>query len=179
MDNAVRVTDYVMGVCMRALILCAALALTGCVAPAPALVLKPITDAEIAPYRAARTAWVTGQAFLRQQGGGVVTCAGSSIFLMPNIAATRQMLADMKAGARGQGGMKLDTKLRGTGAEGTCNAQGNFRLGPVAPGRYILLTEVSWTVGYARQGGVLRRDVSVKDGETIEVMMTEREIYAK
>lgn len=164
---------------MRALVLTAALALAACVSPAPPLVLQPITEQQLAPYKATKTAWVTGQAFLRQQGGGVVTCAGSPIFLIPSIPATRQMLTDMKAGARGQPGAKIDPKLRGTGAEGTCNAQGNFRLGPVAPGSYILLTEVSWAAGYARQGGTLRRDLTVTDGQTLEVLLTERELFAR
>lgn len=60
----------------------AASMLAGCAtyaAPAPVAITTPFDREAHAPYYLSGTGSIHGQAFLRQQGGGVVTCAGSPI----------------------------------------------------------------------------------------------------
>ena len=50
-------------------------------------------EEEIRRYSEPGTSGVKGQAFLRQQGGGIVTCAGSEVFLVPATPYYRQLLS--------------------------------------------------------------------------------------
>jgi hypothetical protein len=45
-----------------------------------------------------------------------------------------------------------------------CDAQGNFDFPKVPAGKYLLISEVVWTIRYERQGGTLSREVEVVDG---------------
>lgn len=121
---------------------------------------------------------VTGQAFLTQRDGGVVTCAGRSVIIYPNVAyflVARDGLQDV------QFNKELSALKQGT----QCDAQGNFEFEGIANGEWIIETSVSWEVakvGYIgaysipsiysfgyyyryndKQGGFMRKRVSVSN----------------
>lgn len=120
---------------------------------------------------------ISGSALMRQQGGGVVTCAGRQVHLIP---------------ATDYAGMRMyaiygTEKFIGPGAGKTfepdqpayylhmkatlCNAQGFFKFDKVADGTFYVQTTVSWVAGRVPQGGNLMERVSVKGGETVEVTL--------
>jgi hypothetical protein len=75
---------------------------------------------------------IKGQAFLRQQGGGVVTCAGSEVLLVPDTPYFREMITILKSGKRPAGemdpvGKSIIRRSRG-------DAQGNFIFNEVPDG---------------------------------------------
>ena len=83
---------------------------------------------------------IEGSAFMRQQGGGVVTCAGSRVHLIPDRQYARERLAHIYGSAHLYGSSEV-TQFQNKGVFGfqpdppsyktlqrttTCDAQGNF-----------------------------------------------------
>lgn len=128
---------------------------------------------------------IKGNAFLRQQGGGTVNCAGSKVDLYPysqysmaRIEAQYPM--DIWLGGRIKSkdtfkpvvpefeSLKLTT---------VCDSEGNFEFDGVKNGDYILVTEVLWNVpssyGMQRQGGYLFQKVAIAKGQKSKVIITQ------
>ena len=152
-----------------------AVALTGCVAPKKTVLLSTRFAAQDhTAYMAKGTAKVTGQAFLRQQGGGTVTCAGSRAILLPAtpyFLESTSILArgDMVDNAGNTPGPSNAALLRET----RCDAQGNFDFENVPAGRYILMSEVTWVIANSRQGGMVKREVDVSDGSSNRFLLSD------
>jgi hypothetical protein len=129
---------------------------------------------EYAAYQGTGTGTITGQAFLRQQGGGVVTCAGSPAFAVPATAYTREIAAAAVSGraAFGIQGQAPIGSLGSAKKDSQCDAEGNFEITGLKAGNWIVMSQVSWMVGYYSQGGVVSKEVYVTDGQTQKVILT-------
>lgn len=155
-----------------------ALALSGCLATAPPPMYEmrnKFDPADYAEYMKTGNSTVTGQAFLRQQGGGTVTCAGNQVHLLPDTIFFREGLGIlfMRQGHQIKGGLKdQDEKYQSLRRSAQCDAQGNFQFDSVPEGEYLITTAVEWSVGYSRQGGLLRKAVRVK-GPAVRVLMSD------
>lgn len=147
-------------------VLVAAAVLAGCAAPAPVPpyeLQNKFNPSDYAEYMKTGRASVTGQAFLRQQGGGTVTCAGSTVTLLPDTIHFREELGIVRMGRQVKGGLDDQApQYRMLRRTTQCDAQGNFQFDSIPEGEYLILTNVSWTVGYQRQGGLLGRPIEVK-----------------
>ena len=56
--------------------------------------------------------------------------------------------------------------------ESTCDAQGFFKFDSIADGDFFVVTTVRWSPGgYTYEGGTLMRRVSLKGGETKEIVL--------
>jgi hypothetical protein len=118
------------------------------------------------------------QAFMRQNGGGIVTAAGREITLLPHTTYTNQRLYQMYAGRRyipvGEPKPVYESdpsdyyKLTRTQ---TADASGSTTFKNVADGRYFIATSVVWQVGQFYEGGAVYGRVTVKDGEAVEVII--------
>ena len=159
------------------------LALAGCRGPQT---LEPMTDfdanaASIINKKGSGT--VSGQAFLKQAGGGVVTCAGNEVALIPATDYATQRLR-MIFGSSDYGYRDQFTQAVSKAEERAyyelrrytvCDAQGNFVFKGVASGTYYLMSEVVWSVNqYRNAGGGLMHKVEVKNGRNSEVIMTNK-----
>jgi hypothetical protein len=120
---------------------------------------------------------IGGQAFLRQQGGGVVTCAGAMVGVLPATAyATERMRLLYQSTERGFNQLRrvedapMDYQQQTRQAQ--CDAQGRFRIADLPPGEYYLVTRVVWAVGGAQQGGSIMRRVRLAPGQNAEVILT-------
>ena len=118
---------------------------------------------------------VTGQAFLTQQGGGVVTCAGNSVEMYPDTAYFSEVFDDIGNGfAPSRAFSSEDQKFLKTSQ---CDAQGNFEFNKIPAGKWIIGVKVTWnvnSVGYNGfyyytksnpQGGALKKSVNVQNNE--------------
>ncbi|WP_133251528.1 hypothetical protein [Zavarzinia aquatilis] len=164
---------------MRAVILTVGLALglAGCAQQVELHTVFNPADAEFVlkdgPNR------VSGQAFVRQNGGGVVTCAGSGVGLTPvNAYSTDRMIGIYGNSVSGYLPAIIEKKLP-ENAEyirlsrtAYCDAQGNFDFENVPDGEYYVTTYVAWTVGYVAQGGGLMKRVSVSGGKHEKLILT-------
>lgn len=126
------------------------------------------------PYARAGTATVKGQGFLRQQGGGVVTCAGSKVMMLPDTPFIREAISIAARGDTPDAGNPAhDPRIHDALKTTMCDAQGNFSFERVAAGNWLVVTEVIWTVGYSRQGGGLEGQVTAHDGEVTNILLSD------
>ena len=152
------------------------LLLSACVSTAK---VQSTFDAKAAAYIHQKgSGRIEGQAFLRQRGGSVVKAAGETVHLIP---ATRYALERFAAiyGERKSvfGGRQIqDTPpeytqyMRSTKAD----AEGRFSFDGIAPGRYLVQTQVYWAVpgSYIPEGAAFHERVEVGSGETVNVILS-------
>ena len=128
---------------------------------------------------------ITGQAFLNQKGGGVVTCAGREVSLIPvTVYSTERMKAIFKSDQKGYYGNdtyvypkivfnpSAPTEYFNSKRTTLCNAQGDFKFVDVPANKeYFILTNVSWEVAYEPQGGSLMIKVKTTENEVTETIL--------
>jgi hypothetical protein len=107
---------------------------------------------------------IEGQAFLRQRGGGVVTCAGQEVALIP---ATHYMTEIIYAiGAKTKTYKDIynnPIKGKGYGRHTICDAQGTFQFINVPDESWYVVTIVQWKVGSSLQGALLYKRIEKSD----------------
>ena len=155
----------------------AAALLSGCVTMTPPQwnPVSDATEAEYQPYLTGGTGSVTGQAFLTQAGGAVVTAAGRTVTLDPATSVGNEWWG--KAGklwvfrALTPPSPGFAKARRTTVAD----AEGRFKFSDLAAGKYYVRTEVTWEVGdyVPTQGGLVGQVVEVRDGKTSEVILNQ------
>jgi hypothetical protein len=144
---------------------------------APSFV-KPQTKfdySEHEPYAKPGENGISGQAFLRQQGDSVVTCAGSRVLLLPATSYFREAFWHIIIGGSDPEPLKtpypsLKSMIRRT----QCDAQGNFSFAEIPDGTWFILTEVN-----ERNGGVLITEVTLSSRSTIEVLLTDKHLVGR
>jgi hypothetical protein len=159
-----------------------AAALVACAIPnAPTLEIRSPFDAQAAHALLVDGAnTIKGNAFMRQQGGGVVTCAGQIVYLVPATAyAVERFQALYGSVDRGVNASRVNYKFIPDPSEyynlsrsSRCDSQGNFLFENVANGDFFATTVVSWQAGNSLQGGHLMHRIAVKSGKTISLVMT-------
>ncbi len=129
---------------------------------------------------------IVGNAFFRQRGGGVVTCAGSEVLLIPETAYSRER-------------MRILYKMNENGANvnyfsyynfiptppeyyklikrTVCDSSGHFKFDNITDGSFFVSVLISWETPSGRymtvkNGGALMKEVKVQGGEKKEIIMT-------
>ena len=126
------------------------------------------------------TSTIKGSALIRQRGGGVVTCAGNEVFLVPATASATSELHRVFGGDEGyvpRGGDPLVGG--GTLVEpptphrpSVCNAQGFFSFANVRAGKWYVITSIVWMAGENNQGGTLLGTAEVAEGQETEIVLS-------
>jgi len=126
------------------------------------------------------TSTIKGSAFARQRGGGIVTCAGKQVFLIPGTFYAQERLGAIYRTPEG-GPLTVvpvprfvpdPPAYRELTRSTKCDAQGSFQFDNVKGGRFFVVTEVAWEVSGAQQGGFVMQKVQVKDGTTETVVIS-------
>uniref|UniRef100_UPI003340D977 hypothetical protein n=1 Tax=Castellaniella defragrans TaxID=75697 RepID=UPI003340D977 len=128
-----------------------------------------------------------GNAFMRQQGGGVVTCAGSDVMLIPVTDYATERLSRVYGHAPGAGETVYSDirNLLGERIEFSpdfpaykeiartikCDGKGEFTFTAIKDGDYYVLTHVLWQVGALRQGGALAARAKVNNAASDILIM--------
>ena len=160
--------------------------LLGCVAPPqyvppPVWLIKSDFNAEqaAAAMRPGPNT-IRGSAFMRQGGGGVVTCAGRTVSLIPATRYADDRFAGIytfnadRAAARFRS-IRFDPYESGYDkfmVETRCDAQGSFKFEQVADGTFYVETSVSWVVAREEQGGRLVHRVTVNGGVVRDLILS-------
>lgn len=126
------------------------------------------------PYAQPGENGIRGQAFLNQQGGDVVTCAGSRVLLLPATSYFREMIRHLVAGSEPEPPETTYPSLKDMIRKTQCDAQGNFSFPNIPDGAWFVLTEAN-----ARHGGVFIREVAVSNRRTIQVLLTDKDLVSR
>ncbi|MFY0635484.1 MAG: hypothetical protein JXQ91_16860 [Vannielia sp.] len=152
--------------------------LAGC---GPAIeVAKPFSAREVDYVKRPGSATVTGQAFFRQRGGGVVTCAGYNVLLVPAGGYAKEFVT--RAFGNVQGGsipVILMPKIKHPPAfaeyqrKATCDAEGDFEFRAVPNGDYYIFSGILWEVPnqIIPEGGALAEFFRVSGGRSERVIV--------
>ncbi len=119
---------------------------------------------------------LSGSAFLRQQGGGIVTCAGNGVKAKKILPVVRNdyakeylKLPDYVKNVTNVdvGLLDFENKLKKITDENTftttCDVDGKFKIDKLKSGVYDVTTSVVWVVGDSVQGGTLAKVVTIPD----------------
>jgi len=157
-----------------------AFVLTGCAAPPPTptfVVSTPFNQKEAADLLRPGPNTIKGNAFMRQQGGGVVTCAGSEVHLVPATAYARQRMVAIY-GTTESGTNSRPVNLAPPPSDYAahtrptrCDSAGNFVFDKVADGEFFVTTVVAWRVAGRQQGGNMMARTVVRDGQVASLVM--------
>ena len=155
-------------------------ALAGCVGQVIETTV-PFDPNEVSYITKRGTATIEGQAFLRQRGGGIVTCAGFEVILIPaGQFATERMtqIYGSRDGGRinvfgGANQENVDPRYLQMTRKTTCDAEGDFEFREVSNGAYYVFTTVTWQVGNSivPEGGGLARRVEVNGNRDVRVLL--------
>jgi hypothetical protein len=155
--------------------------ISGCVAAQPRHVMAAFDPDQARALLQPGTNRIVGSALMRQQNGGVVSCAGRPILLVPATNYAKERIAalygEVEAGFRD--GFSPRYEFDPSPAEydqlmgkSTCDAQGNFEFNDVADGEFFLVGSISWMAGRSEQGGVMMRRITTRDGKTVRAVLS-------
>jgi len=155
---------------------------------------------------------ISGQGFLKTNGGSIRTCAGNNVYLnkitvddknniIIDMAIIEKYYTDIKEYTEGIVLFKKfkdnegeavykqaleDTKVKIKNLkesitkskyiheETMCDAQGNFNFYDIKSGKYRIATTVEWYVGNKRQGGLIFKEITIKENKSkIKVFITQ------
>jgi hypothetical protein len=155
------------------------LAIAGCAAPLPVASITASFDrAQAEQLMRAGPNTIKGSALMRQRGGGVVTCAGTAVQLVPATEYAKERIKAIYASD--QRGIAYAARFRLPSAPPgyiantrttMCDAQGYFVFDQVANGEFFVTTLVRWVAGNDAQGGYLMARVAPADGATVNVVL--------
>ena len=162
-------------------IVCAVAALAGC---APTMVQMNLTPADIDAANTMLgpgTSTIRGSALMRQRGGGVVTCAGNDVFLVPATPSATSEVRRVFGGDKGwvpRGGDPITgggtiVVVPQPNRAGVCNAQGFFEFDNVRAGKWYVITSIVWQAGDDTQGGTMLGSAEVAEGHATEIVISE------
>ena len=123
---------------------------------------------------------VKGNAFMRQQGGGVVTCAGEEVTMIP-ATAYAQLRMQYVYGNTKSGVVKYmpnveffpnPDEYQNLTRRTRCDSQGNFLFERVADGDFYFVTSVNWQAGNTSQGGFIMLRSDVKGSATVSLVLS-------
>ena len=115
---------------------------------------------------------IVGQGFMRQVGGGVVTCAGAQVIAVPSTQYTRERFAAALSGLQVNDPDAHTFATLGVTKLSRCDAQGNFTIENLRPGTWLVATDVTWMVGYSAQGGSVVGEAQVSEGKATQIILT-------
>ncbi len=153
-----------------------ALAGAGCQAIEPIERIS-FPEGEYKALPAIGTARVEGQAFLKTVGGDVKTAAGNTVYLNPVTSYSEQWYVAYTTN-RPLDPAEPDARLEKYMKQTTADGEGRFEFVNVPAGEYFVTTSVIWGVPTGRygtisqQGGTVTKRISVKDGETVKIIIT-------
>lgn len=122
---------------------------------------------------------VRGSGFIRQRNGGLVTCAGGVVSLMPITERARQWSETMTDGPNGG---YVDLSGRGYvfpnnpelfkfTRESRCDVAGKFEFSNVGDGDWFIFTRITWQIPGGTSGGLTIVPIRLAGSRTIDVVL--------
>jgi len=153
--------------------------LAACASAPPSPQWSPVagtTEAEYQPYLQTGTGILLGQASLLNRVGEVVKASGRTVTLDPATTVGTEWWN--KAGKIWAQRSQKPPSPGFSKARRTTEADpvGRFEFSKLPPGKYYVSAEITWKVGNYNsvQGGVVGQMVEVRDGQTTNVVLSQR-----
>ena len=127
------------------------------------------------PYLKIGSGSISGQAFLRQRSGNVITAAGNTVWLSP---ATPYMREFYQARTKPNVTFSnMDSRIEPYIRKTMADLEGGFNFKDLPAGTYILETTVTWELPSSGlipiyEGGPIIQEVTVGKGEKKKVVLT-------
>ena len=152
-----------------------AVVMTGCGSiPSPTL-NQPTsqTEFEYKPYLRTGSGSVSGQAFFVQAGGVVVTAAGRTVTLDPATTTGKEWWA--KAGKHyvHSAVVPASPNFKKSRRKTIADADGRFKFRELPAGNYFIRTDITWYSPAGTQGGLVGKQITVRNGQTTELILNE------
>ncbi|MEM8551591.1 MAG: hypothetical protein AAGF45_04370 [Pseudomonadota bacterium] len=161
----------------RVVLLPIALVLAACQTAFPIQLRSDLTRAEVLPYGEKGERIVAGQAFLRQVGGGLVTCAGETVTLVPAVKLVDEAMKVWRAKDEIYTVNLPYARVRGAVRYVECDASGGFVFEELPALSYWVFVNVRWRApkaGYlddGEEGGLLVERISVRHEDKLRVIV--------
>jgi hypothetical protein len=119
---------------------------------------------------------IVGNAFIRKQDGGIVSCAGQPVLLFPSGSYADERIEylyqSLESGHNNTRNIdKADPKYAENGSQTVCDVDGRFKFQSLPAGSYYVISTVWW--GDPIQGGAqMMKRVSIIGDETKEITIS-------
>lgn len=130
---------------------------------------------------------ISGSALIRQNGGSIVTCAGTEVSLIPATEYAKERIGHIygRTSGKGYSDHRRPIKFSNTSEAYVsakrsviCDTQGRFEFENVANGSFYVTSIIMWQVGrddynigLGRQGGGLMHSVTLKGSEHKKIVL--------
>lgn len=145
--------------------------LAGCQKTFPIQLRSELTEAELLPFGEKGDRFIAGEAFMRQVGGGVVTCAGETVTVLPAVRVVEEAVKIWKAGDEIYTENLETANVNGSVRWTECDAQGAFAVFDLPPEKYYVMVPVRWGEGKKRYGGMLSEKVDLTYGSAERLIL--------
>ena len=131
-------------------------------------------ESEYAPYAGKGTARICGVAYIKTQRGEFKYGAGNETYLNPVTSYSTEWYRVEVIGGRSLN--KADRRALAYNQATRADSEGRFCFENIPSGDYYLTCPVEWVYGAnsAIKGGMAYAQVTVKDGETVNAVLTRR-----
>ncbi len=131
------------------------------------------SESEYKPYMRTGTGSVTGQAFFVQRGGVVVMAAGRTITLDPATSTGKEWWAKAGKNWSLRSTTPTSQNFKKARRKTVADAEGRFKFKGLPSGNYFIRTDVTWMAGSSIQGGLVGKQIVVKNGRVTELILNE------
>lgn len=146
----------------------------GC-ATRPQIQMKtPFSINDFEPYKAKGIGRIYGQAFLKTRGGDVKLAAGNTVQLWPFSPFMKEAISLKEQGYQITNyTQEMVQQMLPYVRESTGDATGNFDFTELPPDDYFLEVSITWQAGNLTTGGVVRKSVTLSEGQAVKVVLTQ------
>ncbi len=155
------------------------LLLEGCITSQPVKLSNTFDEEQARTMLRPGTNRIIGSAVMRQRGGGTVTCAGTTVTLVPETPYSSERLS-MLYGSVDRGYCPMyrqlrfeneDARYRAATRQTKCDAQGAFEFDQVSDGNFYVISMIVWGVRTV-EGGSLMQRVTLRGNETKKIVLS-------
>jgi len=157
--------------------------LVGCVQPQGITLKESFNKAHAERLMRPGKNTINVNAFIRQAGGGVVTCAGEKVFLTPATELAQEIMTAVYGDVNGgyisyYAGQRimfnnLAQDYIAARKEAICSSDGRVNFSNVASGEFYVSTKVTWEAAKGVvEGGQLSKLVFVEGNETLDLVLS-------
>jgi len=162
----------------------------GCASEPSHQILTPFLDDDFQTWRKTGPYTITGQAFYKQPGGQVMTCAGESVSLMPLTGYNMELSKLLETGHGFP--PNYERRAHKYDKKAMCDGSGKFSFDGLPALNWLLITRVSWQEngtfsfvpyvgGPTDKGGWLFQEISIdstQPGTTVKITLSNQDFVA-